>query len=403
MNTKKELDNLNNKFEEYLYNFWNNKKEKIISNLTWAEKTQIREVNLISDIGNFLREAYRIWQEKVLEEVKHENLKEFSDINDEEITKTSLSILEKIGGHIEEKTQKLFSEYLWETEKLISELKVYLWKWYIIKSIASNELKTISIKWQLDQFDYLRKKLNLKWWKMRDAKEDDKTSDMCKLNEADWWINYDKLFISWHFAPPWHVNCRCDLKLSLLKLDWLEGIKGYTNFEVTYWSEKDKEAMRLIYYKFYNYWIYCDNIYSFNTHNIFKEIIVNPEHANIKFNKDIRKHSEFIDKNKNWKLNWKMININWEELYLSDFWNLLYWYLWEKIKYDYLTIRWWALLATASSWDFWFKKEWVFKNESRDAVFYKAWFELWEEVEAEDITIEKIVEAIIEAKNKLNN
>jgi hypothetical protein len=172
-----------------------------------------------------------LWQEKVIEENKYEDKKDFYNINLDSIKEKTIWIFEKIESHINKKLDELFEKYLWDTVKLVLELHDFFGKWFIAKRIASNELKSTNIEGQLNQFDYLRKKLNLTWWKMRDTKEDDKTSELCDKNQFVWWIKYEKDFPSGHFAPPWHVNCRCDLGLSLIKLGWHRDIKEYNKEE----------------------------------------------------------------------------------------------------------------------------------------------------------------------------
>ncbi|MCT4617286.1 MAG: hypothetical protein N4A38_03695 [Candidatus Gracilibacteria bacterium] len=248
MNNIKKLDKLTNEFEKYLLEFWNYKKEKLLLDLNRNNKPQSQNLLLnkqyinnygidknekeyFHGVNNFLEQSYKLGQEKVIEENKYEDKKDFYNINLDSIKEKTIGIFEKIESHINKKLDELFEKYLWDTVKLVLELHDFFGKGFIAKRIASNELKSTNIEGQLNQFDYLRKKLNLTGWKMRDTKEDDKTSELCDKNQFVGWIKYEKDFPSGHFAPPGHVNCRCDLGLSLIKLGGHRDIKEYNKEE----------------------------------------------------------------------------------------------------------------------------------------------------------------------------
>lgn len=137
-----------------------------------------------------------------------------------------------------------------------------------------------------------------------------------------------------------------------------------------------EKALSMVIDRFNYLWTYFENLYSFNTHNIFWAITIDPNLWNIKLNSEIRNLADFIDPLKNWEYDGKKLIIDWKDIWLADLGNILYWYNWEKVWYSLSELKIFAFWPTAAAWDWWFKPDWIINNELEDWKFYDIWFQL---------------------------
>jgi len=154
-----------------------------------------------------------------------------------------------------------------------------------------------------------------------------------------------------------------------------------------------EKALLMIVDRFNYYGAYFENLRSFNTHNIFSKITLNPYEWNIKLNNKIRERALFIDPLKNWKTDLKKIIIDWKDIWLSDLWNILFSYNWKKAWYWINTLKFWAFISTLAGYDKWYKKEWPLNNEKDDWKFYDLWVKLADNTETWKITKDDLLNA----------
>lgn len=227
---------------------------------------------------------------------------------------------------------------------------------------------------------------------------DEKVSDKCFENELDWWIRYNDKFSSWVSTPPWHINCRCILMTS-------EEDKKPELTKEEKWDIVLKLALRIFKdkgKKMYKLWhpTFLESIINTNSIHVIKtkfalEILF--WDSNIKKNSDFYKYSHnkpdvyFL-----WKQVWGEVIIDWIPVYLADIWNLLYWYLWQRIWFEYNTIIEWANIETST------KTDDIENNEKDDRVFYELWYNLAENTKDSELTLNTLKETLINWTNRAN-
>lgn len=237
------------------------------------------------------------------------------------------------------------------------------------------------------------------------TKNDDKVSNICFWNKKVWWIEEDKLFPSWHYKNPWHINCRCiiEYKSSTFKPELTRKEKWDIVLRLALDMFKDKWK------HFSDNWVkdYSWNILwlsnEFNPAFYTKVNMVLLEFAketqngesNIKMNLDFTEYSHNKPQtyDKNWNQVWWEVIIDWTAVYLADIWNLLFWYSWRNANIPYNTLE---LAANSATWLKVLLIWWIVEdNEKDDRVFYKLWYELADKYKPSDLIIEVLKEYLL--------
>ncbi|MDD3144702.1 MAG: RHS repeat-associated core domain-containing protein [Candidatus Gracilibacteria bacterium] len=151
------------------------------------------------------------------------------------------------------------------------------------------------------------------------------------------------------------------------------------------------KALLKIVDKFNYYGVYFENLYSFKTQEIFSDITLDPNKANIKLNKGIRELGLFIDDNYITDTSGKKIIIDGKDIWLADLGNILYGYNGQKVGYTINNIKFGGLVATSAGFDRGYKKEGILENEKEDWIFYEAGYKLAEETKSGKITGDDIL------------
>lgn len=225
------------------------------------------------------------------------------------------------------------------------------------------------------------------------TKSDSKVSDLCFENKKVWRIEVSEEFPSWHLKTPWHIECRCIM----------EYVKSVEVPEITK-KEKWEIVLRMALELFKRKGRADKNLAKRPTAILSRIMFMFTESqywSNIKINKEFLKYTENKPETYfRWYQIWWEVLIDWEIVYLSDFWNLLFWYNAWNLNLPYWFSEWGANIVT------WEKVEhtWetVEENEKDDRVFYKLWYELAEKYPPEKLTLEALKEYILKWTNEAN-
>jgi len=171
-------------------------------------------------ISGIISSAFQIGAVELNKDLKDEVKVETSfNISDEE----TLAWAEEFAGKritgIDEYTKKRVNKLIttgiekgWGYGKLAKALKKdYAFSTYRARLIASNEIGEAYINGKNEVFKKATSEYGEKGWKKWIAHNDDRTTEGCRTNHSQEWIEFDQEFKSGHMTPPRFPWCRCNI------------------------------------------------------------------------------------------------------------------------------------------------------------------------------------------------